>query len=487
MSEPKPPTILVIDDDAEIRYSLSRVLGSRQYQVSEAASGEEGVARVKKGPPPDLIFMDIRMGGMSGIEALQHIRSVNPRQMVILMTAFGTAQTAIEAMKYGAFDYIMKPFAADRVLALAENALKATADMRAVGDYKPSLNTEDYKEGIVGSSPVMQDVFKVIGQVTASDVTVMITGESGTGKELVARSIWKHSHRAGRAFIAVNCAAIPDNLIESELFGHEKGSFTGATGQRIGKFELCDGGTIFLDEIGDMALATQTKILRVLQQGEIQRVGGSETIKVDVRIIAATNKNLESMVKAKTFREDLYYRLNVVRIKMPPLRERQEDIPQIVEFCLQNLLKNKKTRVSKVSPEAMAVLTRHTWPGNVRELENVVYRSAVVAQGDAILVKDLPGEIRDSVASQPTEIPAEAASTEESASAAASAATSSAPSIDSLLEALADSLASGGGLQLQDIDRALARRLLTKLGDPAKTADLLGVTKPAFKKLVGED
>jgi two-component system nitrogen regulation response regulator GlnG len=485
MSEPKPPTILVIDDDAEIRYSLSRVLGSRQYQVSEAASGEEGVARVKKGPHPDLIFMDIRMGGMSGIEALQHIRSVNPRQMVILMTAFGTAQTAIEAMKYGAFDYIMKPFAADRVLALAENALKATADMRAVSDYKPSLNTEDYKEGIVGSSPVMQDVFKVIGQVTASDVTVMITGESGTGKELVARSIWKHSHRAGRAFIAVNCAAIPDNLIESELFGHEKGSFTGATGQRIGKFELCDGGTIFMDEIGDMALATQTKILRVLQQGEIQRVGGSETIKVDVRIIAATNKNLEAMVKAKTFREDLYYRLNVVRIKMPPLRERQEDIPQIVEFCLQNLLKNKKTRVSKVSPEAMAVLTRHTWPGNVRELENVVYRSAVVAQGDAILVKDLPGEIRDSVAAQPSEIPTGAVDTEESAPAAAPA--TAAPTIDNLLDSLAENLASGGGLQLQDIDRALARRLQTKLGDPAKTAELLGLTKPAFKKLVGED
>ena len=266
--------------------------------------------------------------------------------------------------------------------------------MRAVSDYKPTINADDYREGIVGSSPVMQDVFKIIGQVTASDVTVMITGESGTGKELVARSIWKHSHRAAKPFIAVNCAAIPDNLIESELFGHEKGSFTGATGQRLGKFELCDGGTIFLDEIGDMALATQTKILRVLQAGEIQRVGGTETIKVDVRIIAATNKDLEEMVKAKTFREDLYYRLNVVRIRMPPLRERGEDIPQIVDFCLQNLVKQKKTRVSKVSPEAMAVLTRHRWPGNVRELENVIYRSAVIAQGDAILVKDLPAEIR---------------------------------------------------------------------------------------------
>ena len=273
MSDAKPSTILVIDDDAEIRYSLTRVLSSRHYRLQEAASGEQGIAMVKK-EPPDLVFLDVRMGGMSGIETLQHIRAANPRQLVVLMTAFGTAQTAIEAMKYGAFDYIMKPFDPQKVLTLAENALKAHADLRAVRDQKPSINTEDYKEGIVGSAPVMQEVFKIIGQVTASDVTVMTTGESGTGKELVARSIWKHSHRSGKPFIAVNCAAIPDNLIESELFGHEKGSFTGATGQRLGKFELCDGGTIFLDEIGDMALATQTKILRVLQAGEIQRVGG---------------------------------------------------------------------------------------------------------------------------------------------------------------------------------------------------------------------
>ncbi len=282
------------------------------------------------------MFLDVRMGGMGGIETLRLIRSANPRQLVVLMTAFGTAQTAIEAMKYGAFDYVMKPFDPPKVLALVEAALKTHADLRAVGDYKPAINTEDYKEGIVGSSPVMQEVFKIIGQVTASDVTVMITGESGTGKELVARSIWKHSHRAAKPFIAVNCAAIPENLIESELFGHERGSFTGATGQRLGKFELCDGGTIFLDEIGDMAPATQTKILRVLQAGEIQRVGGTDTIKVDVRVIAATNKDLEEMVKAEDLpREDLYYRLNVVRIRMPALRERVDDVPQIIDFCIQ--------------------------------------------------------------------------------------------------------------------------------------------------------
>jgi len=461
-STAKTPTILVIDDDAEIRYSLTRVLAARGYVVTEAASGEQGIALVKKGPVPDLVYLDVRMGGMSGIEALQHIRSANPKQLVILMTAFGTAQTAIEAMKYGAFDYVMKPFDPQRVLTLAENALKTHADLRAVGDYKPTINSEDYKEGIVGSSPVMQEVFKIIGQVTASDVTVMITGESGSGKELVARSIWKHSHRAGRPFIAVNCAAIPDNLIESELFGHEKGSFTGATSQRIGKFELCDGGTIFLDEIGDMALATQTKILRVLQQGEIQRVGGTETIRVDVRILAATNKDLEAIVKAKAFREDLYYRLNVVRIKMPPLRERGEDIPQIVDFCLQNLVKQRKSRVSKVSPEAMAVLTRHTWPGNVRELENAVYRSAVVAQGDAILLKDLPPELR---------------------SVNGEASAESGLTLEDAFDLVAARLQASPEPMLPRIEREIIARVLKLHGkDIATAAKTLGLTKAALQK-----
>ncbi len=458
----KSPTILVIDDDAEIRYSLSRVLSARGYGVTEAASGEQGVALVRKGPVPDLIYLDIRMSGMSGLEALQHIRSANPKQLVILMTAFGTAQTAIEAMKYGAFDYVMKPFDPQRVLTLAENALKTHADLRAVGDYKPTINSEDYKEGIVGSSPVMQEVFKIIGQVTASDVTVMITGESGSGKELVARSIWKHSHRAGKPFIAINCAAIPDNLIESELFGHEKGSFTGATGQRIGKFELCDGGTIFLDEIGDMALATQTKILRVLQQGEIQRVGGTETIRVDVRILAATNKDLEAIVKGKSFREDLYYRLNVVRIKMPPLRDRGEDIPQIVDFCLQNLVKQRKARATKVAPEAMAVLTRHAWPGNVRELENAIYRSAVVAQGDAILLKDLPPELR---------------------SLGGEAVPEQALTLESALDFVVARLSASPDPMLPRVEREIVARVVKLHGkDIASAARHLGLTKAALQK-----
>ncbi len=401
MPETAPvPHILVVDDDAEVRYSLNRVLSSRQYRVQEAPSGEEGVAAVKK-QSPDVVLLDNRMTGMTGLETLQHIRAANPKQLVILMTAFGTAQTAIEAMKFGAFDYVVKPFDPPTLLALIETALRTQADIRSAGGVQPVLNSEEHKEGIVGTSAAMQQVFKVIGQVAASDVTVMITGESGTGKELIARSIHRHSHRSARPYVAVNCSAIPENLIESELFGHERGAFTGATAQRLGKFEVCDGGTIFLDEIGDMTPATQTKILRVLQEGEIQRVGSSETLKVNVRVIAATNKDLEALVKDREFREDLYYRLNVVRLRLPPLRERAEDIPQIVDFFIQSLAKGKKTKARKVSPEALAILCRHHWPGNVRELENMIYRSAVIARSDTILPKDLPDEVRGGADPEP--------------------------------------------------------------------------------------
>ena len=324
----------------------------------------------------------------------------------------------------------------------------------------------------------------------------MITGESGTGKELVARSICQHSHRAGKPFIAVNCAAIPDNLIESELFGHEKGSFTGATTQRHGKFELCDGGTIFLDEIGDMALATQTKILRVLQQGDIQRVGGTNTIKVDVRIIAATNKNLEEMVEEKEFREDLYYRLNVVRIKMPPLRDRANDIPQIVDFCLQNLLKQRKTRVSKVSPETMEILGRHTWPGNVRELENVVYRSAVIAQGDAILPKDLPAEILTAVGA-PSSSTAAPFAAEGAVAAPAATGEDISPdqvvdgpavanlTLETALDYLHEQLSAEEAPILARLEEEMVRRVLAAAkGNQARAAERLGMTRTTLRKRI---
>ena len=389
--------VLVIDDDADLRYSLKRVLSGKDYNVLEAESGELGL-KIAAAEKPQVILLDNRMPGMTGIETLQHLRGENPNAMIILMTAFGTTQTTIEAMKFGAFDYIMKPFDPKQIVGLTAAALAASSDLDKAsasmgGDASDIVSAEDLEGGIIGSSVPMQAVFKTIGQVAASDATVMITGESGTGKELIARAIHQNSLRSNKPYIAVNCAAIAENLIESELFGHEKGAFTGATQQHIGKFERCDGGTIFLDEIGDMALATQTKILRALQEGEIQRVGGSETIKVDVRMLAATNKPLEKMVEEKTFREELYYRLNVVRVPLPALRERMEDVPSLVDFMLKRLARDSKAELKHISPEAMTVLQAYDWPGNVRELENLIYRSAVMAQGEAILVKDLPEEV----------------------------------------------------------------------------------------------
>jgi DNA-binding NtrC family response regulator len=325
--------LLLIDDEADVQYSFRRIFDSPDIELSTAASGEEGlrlIARLK----PHLVIMDIRMGGLNGLETLRRLRKLDAKLPVIMMTAYGTTQTAIEAMKLGAFDYLLKPFDVPKLKEIVASALKAAHDMRQVVSLQPLFESEDYELGIVGRSEGMQTVFKTIGQLANSDATVLITGESGTGKELVARAIYHHSRRSEKPFLAINCAAIPETLLESELFGHEKGSFTGAAAQRIGKFEQCNGGTLFLDEIGDMSPATQTKILRVLQSGTFERVGGNQLIRVDVRIVAATNIPLEQAVATRRFREDLFYRLNVVRIHMPPLRERRQDIPVLVSYFL---------------------------------------------------------------------------------------------------------------------------------------------------------
>ena len=317
------------------------------------------------------------------------------------MTAYGTTQTAIEAMKLGAYDYVLKPFDVPKLKEMIANALKAARDMKQVVSYQPLLESEDYELGIVGRSEPMQQVFKLIGQVAASDATALITGESGTGKELVARAIYHHSHRSEQPFLAVNCAAIPEHLLESELFGHEKGAFTGATSQRIGKFEQCNRGTIFLDEIGDMTPATQTKILRVLQSGTFERVGGNQPIQVDVRVIAATNKPLEAAVAAKQFREDLFYRLNVVRIHIPPLRERRDDIALLVNYFLEKIAREHEHAPKSVATSVIKMLEKYHWPGNVRELENAIRRAHVMAKSDAILSGDLPPEISGLVGGSP--------------------------------------------------------------------------------------
>ncbi|HEY5043562.1 MAG TPA: sigma-54 dependent transcriptional regulator [Verrucomicrobiae bacterium] len=388
--------LLLIDDEEDVRYSFQRIFDSPEIEIATVSSGEEGLKIIPRFKP-DLVLMDVRMGGMNGLETLRRIRATNPKLLVILMTAYGTTQTAIEAMKLGAYDYLLKPFDAVKIKELVGNALKAARDMKQVVSYEPLLQSEDYELGIIGRSGAMQQVFKLVGQVAVSNATALITGESGTGKELVARAIYHHSERSQQPFLAVNCAAIPEQLLESELFGHEKGSFTGATNQRIGKFEQCNKGTIFLDEIGDMTPTTQTKILRVLQSGTFERVGGNQPIQVDVRVIAATNKPLEAAVAAKQFREDLFYRLNVVRIPIPPLRERPDDIPLLVNYFLEKNAREQKHAPKSVAASVIKALEKYHWPGNVRELENAIRRAHVMAKSDAILMSDLPPEISGQV------------------------------------------------------------------------------------------
>src|SRR5712672_1780874 len=384
--------LLLIDDEADVQYSFQRIFNSPEVELTTASSGEEGLKIIPK-LKPDLVIMDVRMGGITGLETLRRIRQIDSRLLVILMTAYGTTQTAIEAMKLGAYDYLLKPFDVPKLKEIVANALRAGRDMKQMVSYQPLLEKEDYELGIVGRSGSMQQVFKLIGQLAASDATALITGESGTGKELAARAIYHHGNRSAQPFLTVNCAAIPEQLLESELFGHERGAFTGATSQRIGKFEQCNHGTVCLDEIGDMTPATQTKILRVLQSGTFERVGGNTPLKVDVRIIAATNKALEQAVAAREFREDLFYRLNVVRVHIPPLRERREDIRLLVNYFLKKFARDQQRTPKSITSAVSKALEQYHWPGNVRELENIIRRALVVAKGDGILITDLPAEI----------------------------------------------------------------------------------------------
>jgi two-component system nitrogen regulation response regulator GlnG len=468
--------VLLIDDEADVQYSFRRIFDQADIQLTSANSGEEGL-KILPRLKPDLVIMDIRMGGMSGLETLRRIRQVDAKQMVIMMTAYGTTQTAIETMKLGAYDYLLKPFDVPRLKQVVLNALKAARDMRQVVSYQPLLESEDYDEGIIGRSAPMQEVFKIIGQLAASNATALITGESGTGKELVARAIYHHSKRSEMTFLAINCAAIPENLLESELFGHEKGAFTGAAAQRIGKFEQCDGGTIFLDEIGDMTLPTQAKILRVLQSGSFERVGGNQPIKVDVRVIAATHRALEQAVAAREFREDLFYRLNVVRLHIPTLRERAEDIPLLVNYFLKKFAQTQDRAPKSISPAAVELLQKFNWPGNVRELENIIQRATVMAKGDVILPGDLPPLIA-SGAAPPVErppTPASAPATEEKVA-----------DLSAVSRMLFQWAREQGSLKiLPAVERELIiQALLDTKGNQVQAARLLGITRATLRKRV---
>ncbi len=393
--------ILLIDDEVDVQYSFRRIFADSGVEILTSSSGEEGLVKIRSNKP-DMVLMDVRMAGLSGLETLRKIRELDTKLPVIIMTAYGTTQTAIEAMKLGAYDYLLKPFDVPKLKSLIFSTLKASKAIQQTDAFQPLLENEDYEQGIIGRSEPMQEVFKLIGQVASSSATVMVTGESGTGKELVAKSLHKNGTRSAKPFIAINCAAIPETLLESELFGHEKGAFTGAYIQRIGRFEHCHGGTLFLDEVGDMPLATQAKILRIIQTGAFERVGGNTPVSVDVRIIAATNRALEVAVAKKEFREDLFYRLNVVRIHMPPLRERRSDIKLLVNFFIKRISQTQGQPPKSISEQALAALENHSWPGNVRELENVIHRAIVVATGNIILLPNLPAELHALAGLKPT-------------------------------------------------------------------------------------
>ncbi|MDA1191993.1 MAG: sigma-54 dependent transcriptional regulator [Candidatus Poribacteria bacterium] len=404
-------TILIVDDEENIHFAFQRVLGET-YDLIKATSGEEGM-RLIQTESPDLVILDIKLPGISGLDALVKIRENFPLLPVIVMTAFSTTRYTIEAMKLGAYEYFTKPPEMVKMRQSIEQALQDAEQRqettRSGAFAVPSAERTEETDNLIGSSPEMQEVYKMIGRVAETDVTVMITGESGTGKDLVARAIWKYGPRKSKLMMPVNCAAIPENLLESELFGHEKGSFTGADRLRIGRFEECDGGTIFLDEIGDMPIALQAKLLRVLQDGEFNRVGGQRPIRVDVRIIAATNKKLLTAVERGQFREDLFYRLNVVTIHLPPLRERTGDVPELVNYFLSRFSKEAGKKIELVGDDVMTFLASYPWPGNVRELENTLRRALLLSRGGTITRSDLKlsGEIQTPVSEPMEEMDAE--------------------------------------------------------------------------------
>jgi two-component system nitrogen regulation response regulator GlnG len=382
-------TILLIDDEVSLRYSIERALADDSIRVLSVEKGREGVARVRSSVP-DLVLLDVRLPDMSGLEVLAEIRDIDQKIPVVIITAFGTTDSAIEATKRGAFEYLLKPFDLNQLRDVVHRAL----EVGKLANRPTAMITDDatLRNGdvIIGRSSIMQDVFKAIGRVAGSEVNVLLLGESGVGKELVARAIYQHSRRSQDIFLAINCAAIPETLLESELFGHEKGAFTGAERQRIGRFEQASGGTIFLDEIGDMDRALQAKILRVLQDQRFERVGGQETIQTDVRLIAATNQNLPELVTAGEFRQDLFYRLNTYTIAIPPLRSRGDDLTLLVDYFIHLHAEKLGRPVAQAVPETMGLLRSYLWPGNVRELESVIKTCLVNSTSNVLTPECLP-------------------------------------------------------------------------------------------------
>jgi two-component system nitrogen regulation response regulator GlnG len=383
------PKLLVIDDEQSVRYSFRRVFSGDKLQVLTAATLASGREQLQQADP-DVVVLDLQLPDGNGLDLFREIHAADPKRPVIFITAHGTTDTAIEAMKNGAFDYLVKPIDLDKLSQVIDRAIEAGRLMHEA----PLVPVVDAGDRIVGSSLVMQEMCKAIGRIAAQDVNVLILGESGTGKELVARALYHHSRRAKRPFLAINCAAIPDALLESELFGHEEGAFTGAHRRRIGKFEQCDGGTLFLDEIGDMAPPLQAKMLRVLQDQSFERLGSNQTIQTQVRVLTATNHNLESLVSAGKFRKDLYYRLKVVTIRVPPLRDRLDDVPELAHYFLFRYDRELNLDLRGFAPETLQILQGYQWPGNVRELQSAIKQAMLNASGHTLMPEHLPEELR---------------------------------------------------------------------------------------------
>ena len=444
------PLVLVVDDDEITCNLLEEVLTKEGYQVDRALNGK---AAIEKGETQfyDVVLTDIRMVGVDGMEVLQAYRQKSPETTMIMMTAFGSLETAIKAIKEGAYDYVSKPFKLDEIKLALTRALEQKHLVQENLLYRQELLTKYKLENIVGRSSKMLQVYKTIARVAESRSTVLIVGESGTGKELVAWAIHFNSSRASAPFVAVDCGSLAETLLESELFGHVRGAFTGAVTNKKGLFEEADKGTCFLDEVGDISLAMQAKLLRVLQEHEIKKVGGTETLKIDVRVVAATNKNLEQLVEEKKFREDLFYRLNVVSIHLPPLREREEDVPLLVDHFLRKFAAHNDKPVPRISPEAMDLFCRYRWPGNVRELENVIERAVTLSQNSVILPDDLPRRLK----LEPSEM---------------------------------DLSAFPSGISLSQVEKIYIQKILDETGgNKRKAAEILGIDRRTLYRMAARD
>lgn len=457
--------LLIVDDETNVLYSFRKALQHDGLEVVTVESASEGIQVVEE-QRPDAVILDVRLPDMSGLEAFERIRQLDPRLPVIIVTAHSTTETAIDATKRGAYEYLLKPVDVHQLRDLVNKALELSRLRHVPAIFDDASGEDGPGDRIVGRSPAMQQVYKTIGRVASEDVTVLILGESGTGKELVARALYHHSHRSSQPFLAINCAALPETLLESELFGHERAAFTGAERRRIGKFEQADGGTLFLDEVGDMSPATQAKVLRVLQDGRFERVGGNETIEVDVRVVAATNQDLEARIASSEFRQDLLYRLNGFTIRLPSLRERIEDLPLLAEHFLKLANQEVNQPATMLAPEAMRLLEHYDWPGNIRELQSAIKYAVVHAVGDVITPECLPEACQ-----HPVSAPEESQTADQLAGVAG------------YVRRLLDSEQSDLYRSIQDeVDRVVLREVMRRVGgNQVHAADRLGMSRTTLR------